>query len=187
MAASRYSLRRIGSDVGALSLGLVKDHLRVDGDEEDDLILNYLDAAVGYCETFTGRSIADSTWRLTTFSAPPAILLLPRPPVLSVERVSFLLPDGPEEVDPSEYTVELDADDEPGVLHFRAPPRARVRVEYRAGYETRADMPGAIRSALLLMVGHLYANREDVVLGVTPSQLPQGTNALLWGERVFGV
>lgn len=63
-------------------------------------------------------------------------------------------------------------------------------------YETQADMDAAlaagtagdtppmvvtdlVRAAMLLIVGHLYANREDVVTGATAVELPHGARALL--------
>jgi hypothetical protein len=36
-----------------------------------------------------------------------------------------------------------------------------------------------IKAAVLLMLGHLYANREDVVAGITVTELPNGAQALL--------
>lgn len=42
----------------------------------------------------------------------------------------------------------------------------------------------AIRAAILLLAGHLYRNREEVVTGQTVAQLPVGAHALLWPYRV---
>lgn len=41
----------------------------------------------------------------------------------------------------------------------------------------------AIQAALLLIVGHLYANREDVLVGVSATQLPNGAQYLLQPYR----
>ena len=41
----------------------------------------------------------------------------------------------------------------------------------------------AIQAALLLIVGHLYANREDVLAGVSVAQLPNGSQSLLQPYR----
>lgn len=41
----------------------------------------------------------------------------------------------------------------------------------------------AIQAALLLIVGHLYANREDVLAGVSVAQLPNGSQYLLQPYR----
>ena len=37
----------------------------------------------------------------------------------------------------------------------------------------------SIEAAILLMTGHLYASREDVAVGVSVTQLPSGSHALL--------
>lgn len=40
-----------------------------------------------------------------------------------------------------------------------------------------------IRAAVLLMAGHLYANREDVVAGVSVAEMPMGSLYLLQPYR----
>jgi hypothetical protein len=42
----------------------------------------------------------------------------------------------------------------------------------------------AIRAAVLLILGMLYENREDVVIGLTAENLPRGSRALLQPYRV---
>jgi len=42
----------------------------------------------------------------------------------------------------------------------------------------------AIVSACLLICGHLYAHREDVVAGVSVAALPNGAESLLWPSRI---
>ncbi len=41
-----------------------------------------------------------------------------------------------------------------------------------------------IQAACLLILGHLYANREDVVIGTIATDLPQGSKALLTPHRI---
>lgn len=41
-----------------------------------------------------------------------------------------------------------------------------------------------IRAACLLIAGNLYGNREDVVVGATPSELPGGSRSLLTPYRI---
>jgi hypothetical protein len=43
----------------------------------------------------------------------------------------------------------------------------------------------AVQAALLLIVGHLYANREDVVVGASVSALPHGADCLLQPYKVY--
>lgn len=42
----------------------------------------------------------------------------------------------------------------------------------------------AIQAALLLITGKLYANREDTVVGVSATQLPNGAEYLLQPYRI---
>lgn len=42
-----------------IDLAIVKAHLRVDGDEEDDLIQGYTDAALSAFELWTNRTLID--------------------------------------------------------------------------------------------------------------------------------
>jgi len=43
---------------------------------------------------------------------------------------------------------------------------------------------GAIKAAVLLILGRLYGQREDVVVGVSVAELPQGAHSLLWPHRI---
>ena len=63
------------------------------------------------------------------------------------------------------------------------------RTVYTDATEQGADTTGivinaAITAAMLLIAGHLYANREDVVSGVSVAQLPSGAQHLLQPYRV---
>ncbi|MFX7701355.1 head-tail connector protein, partial [Acinetobacter baumannii] len=65
-----------------------------------------------------------------------------------------------------------------------------VTVRYRAGYaaqDGRSTVPAPIRHAVLLMVGHLYSNRDAVTTtAAQPAQLPLGVEALVAPYRIWG-
>lgn len=42
----------------------------------------------------------------------------------------------------------------------------------------------AIRAAILLITGHLYRNREEVITGTITAQIPMGAHSLMWPYRV---
>lgn len=42
----------------------------------------------------------------------------------------------------------------------------------------------SIKAACLLILGSLYSNREDVVVGITASEIPMGSRSLLTPYRV---
>ncbi len=45
------------------------------------------------------------------------------------------------------------------------------------------DFPASFKSALLLLIGHSYANREAVVVGTTGAEVPMAVTSLLWSSR----
>ncbi|WP_369463461.1 head-tail connector protein [Citrobacter braakii] len=68
--------------------------------------------------------------------------------------------------------------------------RTLYEKEVSPGY---ADDPAPIllnddvKAAMLLLIGHWYANRESVVIGETVSQVPLAVEALLQPYRIYGL
>lgn len=170
----------------------------------DEMIMAMLGAAREYVENFTGRSVALKTYELALDSFPADEIELPYPPIVSIESVTYTTTDSSD--DYVEETVEatdyaLDQNQETaGWLKPAAGlswPSASavmnaVKVRYLAGYQDpepassdpAADpLPYAIRAALLLMVGHLYANRE-AVSDKAMTEVPFAVDALLRPLRV---
>jgi uncharacterized phage protein (predicted DNA packaging) len=46
-----------------------------------------------------------------------------------------------------------------------------------------SDFPASFKAALLLLIGHSYANREAVTVGTTAQQMPMAVESLLWSSR----
>lgn len=102
----------------------VKQHLRIDHDDEDSLVDIYLAAAVAHAEDFLQRSLMPQVWEVTLDDFPPyydpapgltlaeirdlQTLELPRPPLISVDQVRYFDAAGDEiEIDAENYTVDL--------------------------------------------------------------------------------
>ena len=45
------------------------------------------------------------------------------------------------------------------------------------------DFPASFKSAMLLLIGHSYANREAVVVGTITAEVPMAVESLLWSSR----
>lgn len=45
------------------------------------------------------------------------------------------------------------------------------------------DFPASFKAALLLLIGHSYANREAVVVGTITAEVPMAVESLLWSSR----
>ncbi len=65
-------------------------------------------------------------------------------------------------------------------LSTRANP---IRVDYRVIAEGEAVFRADIKTAMLLLLGHLYENREATVVNLTASELPLGVETFLRPHR----
>ena len=175
-----------------LSLEEAKLHLRVEHDAEDSLISRIVDAATERCESFQLRSFVTQTWQLTLPRFPYGRrILLPRPPLQSVTSVVYTDSDDAEQTvavadyraDVSAGSIILGVGDWPSTA---TDPDA-VRITYVAGYGNEGtDVPEAARAAILLLVGHLYENREAVTIGTGPTfKIPLSVEWLLYPNRHF--
>lgn len=161
-----------------------KAHLKVDFDDDDDLIEGFVAAATALLDGpdgLLGRALSAQTLVATIegFPGEPREILdhlhrermrwhglaLRCLPIGVIESVSYIDPTGaPATVDASVYALTPD-----GRLRLafdQAWPQARSRrdpvtITYTAGYET---LPKPIRAAILLMVGDLYENRDAQVI-----------------------
>ena len=168
-----------------VSLQAAKEHLRVDHDAEDALIARLIVAARRWCEHYQGRCLAPRTLRLRLAGFPKGAIRLPYPPLASVTSVTYLRADGVEvTVPPTAYAV---VSGEPSqvvpVSAWPSEPLAPglpVSVTYEAGTGATEDE----QAAILLLLGHLHANREAEVVGSVPRALEFGVKALLHPRRV---
>lgn len=174
-----------------VTLAEAKDHLRVTSDDEDTLIRSLITAARQRMELATWRAFMTQTLRLTLDCWPGCGRIeLPRPPLQSVTSVQYTLED--ESVNTfaaSNYIT--DTDSEPGQVALKTTstswPSATlqavngIQVTYVAGYGDAEDVPQVLRQGILLIVGHYYENREDVVVGsgLTASRLPDASDLIV--------
>lgn len=90
----------------------------------------------------------------------------------------------------AEYKAALVIADEPENSEIRCRLREQARQALADAYELiDLDEYGivinaAITAACLLKLGHLFANREDVVVGGTAVELPQASKSLLMPYRI---
>lgn len=186
----RYRIRTITplDDIPLpLTLAEAKKELRVDLAEgvdaaEDALILAKLRSAMDYAERFTGQVLSPREFELSLdgFPCSPELVELPREPVTAVASVKYSDPSTGAEVtlDGADWRW---SDADPGLLRpafgawwpSAASERGSVRVRFTAGYEAGLAPP-ALVAAVKLLMAHLYANREAVVVGTTTSELPLG-------------
>ena len=180
-----------------VTLEEAKLHLRVVHDDEDALITRLIGAATEDAERYQGRAYITRTLRMHLDRFPGAgdPIYLPFPPVQQVLAVQYTDAAGQQHTVPAtDYVADLarsparlvPAPDKGWPLTSLRPV-AGVTVTYVAGYgDDPQDVPENIRSAILLLVGHLYEHREAVFSDRgAPVELPLGATYLLAKDRVF--
>jgi uncharacterized phiE125 gp8 family phage protein len=167
-----------------LTLAMAKAHLRVDSTDEDTWITTAIQAAREDAEGYTERAFVTQALRLYLDSFPYSIDL-PRPPVQSVESITYLDADGAEQtLAESEYQTDLvrapDSPTPPRILPAygkswpvtRAVPNA-VWIDYTAGYGAGPDnVPARLRAGMLLNLGDAFENRSTIIVGTVSSRIP---------------
>jgi uncharacterized phiE125 gp8 family phage protein len=150
----------------------VKAHLRVTGPADDTLIGALIEAAVSYLDGWTGtlgRALVEQTWELAVDEFPSGDgIRLPLGDLITVVSVTYDDEDGmPQTLDPLAYSVDTYSPDGWVVLNEgSAWPTIldainAVRVRFTVGYGAPADVPAAIRQAIIMMVGGLYASAKS--------------------------
>jgi uncharacterized phiE125 gp8 family phage protein len=176
-------------------------HLKLDGDTSQQAFVeglvavatNHIDGPQGWL----GRALGVQTLEARGESFWAAGYRLPYPPHIDVLSVKYVDGDGSlQTLDPSAYALD---DREVVPAHGTAWPsprasRASVQLRYRAGYVVNpaaaplvANVPAAIKAAILLMVGDLHRYRETAVAGTIAGAIPMSTTVenLLAPYRVF--
>jgi uncharacterized phiE125 gp8 family phage protein len=174
-----------------------KTHLKVDITDDDLLIDDLITAARQYAESETRRSLITQSWRLVLDSWPgPATLgvpwgrtyslrsdaiLLEMGTVQSVVSITYLALDGTTQtVAAADYIADLSCPLTRITPTFGKiwpanvmPQIGSVKVDYTAGYGGAGAVPSGIRRWMLLRIGALYENREEIVVGrgITANQL----------------
>jgi uncharacterized phiE125 gp8 family phage protein len=169
-----------------------KLHLKIEtADTADDtLIANLIAAAREWSEQYTRRAFISQTWELGMDEFEEEILL-EKTPVSSVTSIKYYDTAGAEQT-LATTVYGLSQHEEPNFIYLKYLqiwPTIRgqeddIKIRFVAGYTT---VPASVKAAILLIVGHLYENREDVVVGRQVNDLPKGARYLLDPYRLFTV
>lgn len=166
-----------------VTLAKLKEHLRVDSGDDDTLLETYITAARSYVESYCGtplviRTVSVKCDCFDDFANFPAV------PLATVTGITYVDEAGAgQTLSTDVYEVRSDVLTASLVLKYgqtwpiiRA--GSRITVAGTIGYST---VPEAIVAALLLLIGHWYANRETA--GESMSEAPHTVTALLVNHR----
>lgn len=158
----------------AMSLSLLKEHLRIIGNDEDATLSFYLDAAILTFENFAGSCLITQTVKqvFDQFPCEDYFLLERGRPIISVSSVKYYDLDNTLTTFSTDNYLVTDSTVPPSIClkpgktwpELHRTRLGAVEVTYTAGYgTTEASVPMDVKLALSLMVGDFYQNREDSV------------------------
>ena len=186
---------KTASTAPVISLDEVKNYLKVETTEDDDLIELLIDAAVCVFEAFTGQDLISREYFIACSGFPDSHNMFPshfsslcgsncleirRFPLVSVLLIEFLknglfvpLPESDFEIDfgsPAHYPFIFPVDDWPTTDCVPRP----VKIEIEVGYGfPDPGIPNGIKVGLLQHIAFLYQNRGDCACdGNKVSSLP---------------
>lgn len=165
-------VRTVAPTTTPVSLTEAKAHLRVDHDDQDELITAQIKAATAHFDGYTGilgRALVTQTWR-QDFCRFADRLPLPVSPVISITSVVYYDAGNMQQtLDASAYDLFADARGAYLTLqHVQSWPGTYPRnnaasVTFIAGFGDAADIPEPIRQAILLIVQRLYDGADTEI------------------------
>ena len=168
-----------------------KKYLRVDHDDDDDLITSIIDAATAYVDGPNGIGIAlmSQTWEVK-YNYFPCEFSIPLTPVSSVTHIKYFDPQGAEQTLSSD-NYELDKYSKPSIVKAKSGyswPAVKsqlnaVTLRFVAGYASAADIPQDLILAIKLILGTMYSQRESSI-GTQLYEFPFGVQSILDRHRV---
>lgn len=181
----------------AVSLPDARAHLRVTHNDDDPYITDLVAAATDEVEARTRRALVSQVLRSTLRGFQP-VICLERAPLVDVV-VKYFDEDGVEQtLDPSSYLlIDKDTGGRPFIEFVSgasipgvAARSDAVSIEMTAGYgENDTFVPPGLRHIIKMIVGHLYANRESVVvavnIGVVAIEIPEGIEYMMLPWRLY--
>jgi uncharacterized phiE125 gp8 family phage protein len=167
-------------NVVIVTLAKAKKQLRLEPlyVEEDDLIQDYIDAAIGASEGYIGGHILEKSMvvKLDAFCNP---FVFEAFPIQSIESIKYFPLDGTDEVTMPETNYSLTSvNPKVSKISYKTVPQTierydAVTISVKVGIES-AKVPKPITQAILLQVADMYERREDrgeVILSAATSLL----------------
>ena len=184
------SLLLAGPAAEPLTLAEAKQFVRIEHDDDDDVITALIAGARIHVEAATRRALMTQSWRviLDCWPASGRLALLPVP-LVSVDAVRIRNHDGSAQtIDVASLTIDKAA--APATLAFTAPPApvrtvGGIEIDITCGYGGAEDVPEPLRQAIRMLVAHWYDNR-GIVSGEV-ALLPASAAALIAPYRVLGL
>jgi len=175
-----------------ISLATAKSHLRVDHSDDDAYITALIWASMRSVEDYTKIALSDAQYSQHISEFPSDYIELLIGGVNSITGISY--------IDVNDQTITINQNDyykdysyNPARIYwkssFSAPTLSKnervIKIIFRAGNDISHDpLPYTIQQSLLLIIGHYYENRMDVV-NTLNREIPMGSKWLLDGIKLY--
>ncbi len=179
-----------------IALSEAKLFLKVDTSDDDALIGTIISSAREYVENFTGYQLLSATYTqyLDKFPNKNTAIELLMNPVSAVTHVKYYDSDNTLQTwNTSNYDTDLKGKPARITLANDATfPTVydrtnAVEIKFVAGYASTSatGFPKQLLNAMYLIIGHLYENRQDVIVGSIVSEMKKGADSILRQYRIF--
>jgi uncharacterized phiE125 gp8 family phage protein len=168
-----------------LTLTEAKLHLRVDDSIEDDMITSWIKSARMYVEGETMSPMISQTWAMQFDKSELNLLVwnVNKAPLISFSSVTYY--DSNNDLQTLATTAyETDIYGSPARFRLKSVPVVydrmnALQLNFVCGYANAAAVPQPLISAVKLMLGHLYENRQQVVTGTQVNRLEDAISSLI--------
>ncbi len=146
----------------------------------DDLLNQFIPAAREFVENLTGHILLSRSLT-STVAGFGQYLELPHRPVTTLTSIVYTDTDGGAQTYAgavpalARYPVRIYPSEDDGWPAIQS--NSSIVVTYTAGYAAGSE-PKALLQAMLLLIGHWFANRESVVIGVVSTEVEMATRAI---------
>ena len=180
-----YLARTIRPALDPLYLSEVKMHAHVDLDDEDPVIVRYIEAATDLVEEMAGKRLVSQTWKQTQgLAAGTSCVELTVHPVQSITAIQYLDADQVEQ-SATVGDFNLYSDENRATLvpsHGNSWPAMfdrpdTLRITFLTGFAALYDIPPALVQAVALLTAHYIEHRSAV--GDPRAELPFGVTELV--------
>jgi len=169
----------------ALTLAEAKAHLRLDTDDENELVTQLIIVARDHLERTTGISLITQRWRLYLDSiSEDGVIPIAKGPVQVIESLTVYDGEGA----PSDASLEghvLDGAARPArlmLLRRLSPGRAvnGIEIDFLSGFgDTANTVPDTLKRAMLTHVAQMFSCRGVVGIEDQPALIPPGYDRLV--------
>lgn len=175
-----------------ISIEELKDHLRVDGNDEEMLVASLIAAARVHLEQRLGLAFITQSWTSLLDRWPDSgCVSLPIQPLQNVDAIRLLGADDVAEiVDPANYVFDR------GQQSARIAPRrghawptpnrviGGIEIDFTSGFGSMPnDVPEPLRQAVRLLASHWFERRELIEVGRSVVPLPSTVEDLIMPYR----